>query len=416
MIKKPLSELHAGKPVDEGNKARDFRITLHSEIVSRGVSLNAAAPSRRSKRGPIRIRDNRYGVLANSADREPICAASPGRREAHDGFSVIELVVVMAIIGILVAMLLPAAQAARESARRVQCGNNLRQLGMALHNHHTARRSFPYGAEALPGPGTPVFTSSGHALLLEYMEHTALRSLYNDRIPWVSQSPRVAETVVTSFLCPSSVGDVPIVFPLLGPAGLNLPVGEVYGPTHYVFCKGNTDAWCLPSRIPRQQQGVFDLNRKTRARDITDGLSYTIAMGEADSAPSLCRGAGCTQRFLGAQGPIRANQAWLLPEPGNEGALAAGAITSSRFGCTVERLNKTPVTDSFFDRTQVADCRCSREGGPHSTGNFRSAHPNVGWFLFADGSTHVIDDSIDMQVYQALSTIAGSETLQNDSW
>jgi hypothetical protein len=199
-----------------------------------------------------------------------------------------------------------------------------------------------------------------------------------------------------------------MVDPLFGPNGLNLPIGDTFGSTHYAFCKGTTDAWCIPADMPENLKGAFDINRRTKMKHIVDGSSHTVAIGEADPAAVLCSGPGCTM----PSGQL-ARQGWLLPEPGNEQLLGLGLITSSRFASTAEPLNKSPVTNSLFDRTSITDCRASFDGGPHSTSNFRSAHPSGGWFLYADGSAHFVSDEIETTAYQSLSTIAGSEIIKH---
>jgi hypothetical protein len=231
-----------------------------------------------------------------------------------------------------------------------------------------------------------------------------LRELYDPTVPWIFQSPEAARTVVSVFVCPSSDAENPVTDPLFGPDGLNIPAGDTYASTHYVFCKGATDAWCIPAEMPNQLTGVFDVNRLTKMKHILDGSSHTFAVGEGDPAAILCQGHGCTTPTEQV-----AHQSWLLPEPGNEVLLSMGVITASRFASTVEPLNKSPVTNSLFVRPSIADCRASYDGGPHNTSNFRSAHVGGGFFLYADGSVHFVADDIDDTSYRALSTIQGSE-------
>src|SRR5687768_5068495 len=126
-------------------------------------------------------------------------------------FTLVELLVVIAIIGILVALLLPAIQAAREAARRAQCINNLKQFGIALHNYHSSNKSFPKGAllrKEANNPNADVFASAT-TTLLPYFEDTALHNIYDQKEQWERQKPGVAGVVISVFKCPSSTAPNP---------------------------------------------------------------------------------------------------------------------------------------------------------------------------------------------------------------
>lgn len=321
------------------------------------------------------------------------------------GFTLVELLVVIAIIGILVGLLLPAVQSVREAARRTSCSNNLKQLGLALHSYESSRQHFPAGATARvnAATGLPEFDSGCFVTMLPHLEQD-LGQLYDPNLRWIFQKAEAARTVFSVYLCPSSAGESQVIRPLLGPSGFNLPVGDTFGVTHYVLSKGSTDAWCIPANMPNELWGIFDINRETTFADMTDGSSNTFAIGEGDTAAKLCQGVGCS-----TASEQLATQTWLTPEPPNEQLLASGAVGASPFACTVEPLNKSPVTNSFFERSDLSDCRASFNDGPHSTSNFRSAHPTGGLFVFGDGSVRLINDSVEKETYQAMSTIAGSE-------
>src|SRR5262249_41622874 len=127
----------------------------------------------------------------------------------HSGFTLVELLVVIAIIGVLVALLLPAIQAAREAARRSSCTNNLKQFGLALHNYHDTLKVFPPGGIVKTSPTTRNFPSSSvyvsvHAMLLPFFEEANLKNLYDNNRPWQLQRPDVAATAVPVFVCPSN--------------------------------------------------------------------------------------------------------------------------------------------------------------------------------------------------------------------
>ena len=202
-----------------------------------------------------------------------------------------------------------------------------------------------------------------------------------------------------------------VVEPILGPAGLNLPCGDTAAVNHYVYSTGATDAWCLSGEVDDDLRGLFALNRECHLRDITDGSSHTLAMGEADSAPTVCHGAGCTEPYIGPIGPRYATQVWISGQPSNDALGSSGFVMASAYACTVEPLNKSPVTDTSVSLAGLKRRRASFAGGPHSTSNFRSAHSGGGQFLDVDGSVHFVTDDIELATYRG-STIQGSEVLQ----
>jgi prepilin-type N-terminal cleavage/methylation domain-containing protein/prepilin-type processing-associated H-X9-DG protein len=320
-------------------------------------------------------------------------------------FTLVELLVVIAIIGILVALLVPAVQAARESGRRLQCSNNLKQFGLALLNYHCAHNTFPAGLVSSDN-GFTVFANA-NTLLLAYFEQGNLANLYDARKSFAEQSPVVASTVIPTFVCPSNSKENPFDIPQL--AALAMPIGTTFGASDYVYSKGPNDAWCLPwGAIPMSERGMFYVNWSCRMADVRDGSSNTMAMGEGagGSRWPLCRGAGCTTPYAGAAGETPATDAWIVGAIGNQMTESIGFLTGSLWGSTVERPNKSPVTDTYGSIPETADCRSSLNGGPHSTANFRSDHPGGVQFLFVDGSTHVLSETIDIELYRRLSSIA----------
>jgi len=194
-----------------------------------------------------------------------------GRR----GFTLVELLVVIAIIGILIALLLPAVQAAREAARRSQCSNNLKQLGLALHNYHDTYKTFPTGC----GPGvynTPAGTGpytwnawGGIAPMIAFMEQRALADLIVWDVYWnwnaagTNDNRAVADSFVDGLLCPSD------------PAS-DYDYGNM-GPSSYGLSHGPTASWDVGNGLV---VGMFDRLFWCRMADIRDGTSNTIAMAE----------------------------------------------------------------------------------------------------------------------------------------
>ena len=207
------------------------------------------------------------------SDRRPTAdnrlPAAPRRR--RPGFTLIELLVVIAIISILVSLILPAVIQVRAAARRTQCRNNLKQLGLALHEYQLRHTSFPPGVVA-DSDNLRLGRHSGLALLLPFLEHSPIVEQYDFDRPWNDPVNRTAcESPVPVLRCPSAGSGVP------------QHGGFDYGPTDYAFSKGSRAALCLKG----VGGGMFDVNSSIRPRDVEDGLSNTFAMGEAASYERL---------------------------------------------------------------------------------------------------------------------------------
>jgi prepilin-type N-terminal cleavage/methylation domain-containing protein/prepilin-type processing-associated H-X9-DG protein len=331
----------------------------------------------------------------------------------HRGFTLIELLVVIAIIAVLIALLLPAVQAAREAARRASCQNNLKQLGLGLHNYHDTMNRFPSALTFIAGtPDVPTGIGSPLAAILPYLEQKNLQGLLNPDQPWILVSSTVARMTVGVFTCPSDTGPSPYHYPFFDSWGL--PAGSTFGSDSYGISKGVNDAECLsPGFGPpptTAESGLFDFNCFRRITDIRDGTSNTFMMGEAAGGFPICHGIGCDRPYPGGLSV----HFWLVGGHSQPPWVLQGFVYSGNKCSTVERLNKVPVTDSVHDKLQTFDCTPSFRGGPHWVTNFRSFHPGGANFLYADGSVRWKGQTIAMPTYRALSTIQGGEIISSE--
>lgn len=215
-------------------------------------------------------------------DPKPRTAICSGGRLA---FTLVELLVVIAIIGTLVALLLPAVQAARESARRTQCTNKLKQLGLALHLYHDAHQAFPAAyysdtrhasrnPDTLDGPGGWAWG----ATLLPYLEQQPLDALLDvGRSCWDPALAPVVARELPGFLCPSATSrGEPLAVRDAGGATL-----AVFGRSHYVANAGQEEPWAFAQDdYADLADGPLYRNSATRIAQVTDGLSNTVFLGE----------------------------------------------------------------------------------------------------------------------------------------
>jgi len=227
------------------------------------------------------------------------------KRSSSRGFTLIELLVVIAIIAVLIALLLPAVQAAREAARRSQCVNNLKQIGLGMHNYHSSTNTFPLVGAVLPYSGAPgAFNTtrwsdwSAQAMLLPYMEQTQIYNSANfnwapewaNNFGWVVNST-TSLTIINSFLCPSD-----------GNAGKNGFINSYcasQGTSSYGYPEGPNNSEVSTGG----SSGVFAYSRNYGLADITDGSSNTIAFSEWVVNNPLGRPPG---RATGAQVSLKA--------------------------------------------------------------------------------------------------------------
>ena len=320
------------------------------------------------------------------------------------GFTLVELLVVIAIIGILVSMLLPAVQAAREAARRTQCLNNLKQLGVALHNHHSAQGRFPRGFTCGDGTG-PCASRWGWEApqlsylvwLYPYLEETSNFDNMDMSTPWYDfnqWTDAMRATPVQTFFCPSDGmgGQVVSVPP---PHNWNI------SKTNYLaFFSGNVHGDLKRADIDKRKPSrlaAFGLNRGSRIRDIVDGTSHTMLMSEYltgfNSSPADVRGF-----FMTAQAGGSLLFTKTTPNSSAPDVLVGWGYNWCRAGMSRPDLN-LPCAPGFSPPVT-------------NTATARSRHPGGVHVLSADGSVRFVGDAIDIDIWRAMVTIDGGEVFE----
>ncbi len=313
-------------------------------------------------------------------------------RSPLHGFTLVELLVVIAIIGVLVALLLPAVQAAREAARRMQCANNLKQIGLALQNYHSARNEFPAGAtsswslqdawDILDESTNGEHGTSWMLQVLPYLEQTVLYDRW-DFSRNVAGNVDVAQTDVPAFYCPSRRNtvrseDMGIMFLDWSQGGndyggcycgSNGFWNDIFQPAKCIHKIGNID-FASGSLIGRDDLlGILRVNIPVKISQILDGTSNTLMVGEMQR---LNNPSTCDKRSL---------DGWAT------GGVATLFVTDSNLSWG----NPGGINNDFFE----------------SAG---SEHPGVAQFAVADGSVRTISENIDTELFMFLGPIADGAT------
>jgi prepilin-type N-terminal cleavage/methylation domain-containing protein/prepilin-type processing-associated H-X9-DG protein len=333
-----------------------------------------------------------------------------GSRRGGRGFTLIELLVVIAIIAVLIALLLPAVQAAREAARRAQCTNNLKQLGLALHNYHDTNGSFPIGRQGINrptgDPGYPGDKGGGNHRrtwafsILPFIEQGTIANTINFSIAYsvgTHANDTALTTEIAGYLCPSDPG-----------AGVTNAGAYKFHLGNYMANWGNMhyDQAGIPTRNPYSGPAPggpvlflgapFALDKAFNVASFTDGTSNTLLMSEV-----IC----------------------CLPKNGNLDH--RGGVYNDDYNCTMF-MAYTPPNSTIPDQVSSASssnwCQYPNQTNPPCINVLpafnaaRSFHPGGVNALMGDGSVEFFKNSISIPTWRALSTTTGGEVLSADSY
>ena len=301
-------------------------------------------------------------------ERDRAASRYHARHASLRGFTLVELLVVIAIIGVLVALLLPAIQAAREAARRSQCTNNLKQFGIGLLNYENALKYFPAGRVGCDGggpncgnnPATKHVGTSAFVLLLPYLEQKSLYQMidFSTGMDIITTSPTlnpqnlaVAQQRPPLLVCPSDTAK---------PLDYGTPP---WAPSSYALSFGTHGPPSIGTEVKYDNDGMFYYKSKIKIPEVKDGLAHTLFIGEVYDGHK-----------------VEVSTAWVY-------AARHGLLRS-----TVNPLNTRPGTGILYNMYN---------------GAFTSKHRGGANFLYGDGHVDFMDDNISIDAYRALSTRNG---------
>ena len=324
----------------------------------------------------------------------------PGKVQ-RPGFTLVELLVVIAIIGILIALLLPAVQAAREAARRSECQNKLKQIGLALHNYHDINQQFPPGAQkqVFKQPkidNNLIAGTTWLVFILPQMEQQAVYDLYNFTLPFNNATNlAVGNIEITGYKCPSGPGDrsgnsseqtsdgtrnhTTHYYGVMGPSNGVSPTVNTVGGTTYNYVVGNpaaNDAFATEGILQQYQDatGSVTTGKRINFRDILDGTSNTLMVAERSMHLP----------------PGQANdyRSWIRGQNGG-----SGATKNVRY----------PINSTFYNGSNN-----------FNDISFGSNHPGGCQFSLGDGSVRFVRETISMNIYWATASMKHREVASLD--
>ncbi|AGA29081.1 DUF1559 domain-containing protein [Singulisphaera acidiphila] len=369
---------------------------------------------------PLARRDN-VGDLGVSSPR---CGEAGGGKITTEcrrrAFTLIELMVVIAIIAVLIGLLLPAVQAAREAVRRMQCTNNLKQLGLAITNYESSLGGLPPSSVVVRLANGALWTATWgpHARILPYLEQGArynainLNSAYGD-----SANITATGQVIGLFLCPSEVRQEPLQHATFG----------LTGGVNYGFSMGDWYVWLGPDGGPATRS-AFGVNLSRTWAAFRDGMSQTMLMSEVKNYTPYVRDCGRLSIINDPENvpPPNADPLTVAPE-----YLAGGcsffdnahsqwpemAVHHNGFTTAWPPNKRTPGgPNKAYPDVDINSAR-ERVGGPTFAAiTSRSYHPGGVNSLLGDGSVRFTKSTVDGRVWRAMGTVAGGELISADTY
>jgi prepilin-type N-terminal cleavage/methylation domain-containing protein/prepilin-type processing-associated H-X9-DG protein len=342
------------------------------------------------------------------------------RPTRRSGFTLIELLVVIAIIGVLIALLLPAVQAAREAARRMECMNNLKQLGLALSNYHDTIGTLPPTLVVTGSGGNVTWTNEygAHPRILPYAEQGPLFNAINfDVGMFMPANLTVATTHVGLLVCPSEDNRTS--------APGELPAGAKMSVCNYEYCEGD---WFVfgGTGSTRKNRSAFGPNQCRRLAEFRDGLSQTLWMSEGKANQPYYRDCPTLANVNDPDvvPPPDADPYAVVPEYRTGCNLRFGHnewVESGvhHAGFTTAWPPNKPIRGGPNNEYPDLDINSSREklGRPSFAAvTARSYHPGGVNALLGDGSVKFVKSSINGVTWRAMGTVAGSEAISADSY